>query len=281
MTCRLVALLGAAALVAGCGGDEMPSAPSTTTATVTTLTIAGNEAILTGGSAIYTATAQLSDGTTRQVTPAWTSSDPSVAALSVTTVGRLAGLTHGSVNLAASYQGQSASKDVHIVQNYGGDWSGTYVVDACDQSGVFADVDWCDTTGVGSRYPFSLSVIQGENINAHDIRGIVSFYELAGTISGHVTGDGRLEIGGSYSVTDPEDGVTITIQVGGWDTRLAVDYAMSGGWALNVSANGVAGNAYERHHIVSAARESLTVRRSAAPDHYILSPAELLKRMGR
>jgi hypothetical protein len=55
---------------------------------------------------------------------------------------------------------------------------------------------------------------------------------------------------------------------------------MSGGWALNVTASGVAGNAYERHHIVTAARDSVMPSRSVVPGHYVLSPAELLRRMG-
>ena len=277
MTRRLLVLLGVAAIVSGCGGDETPSAPSTTAPTVTTLTIAGNDAIQTGLFANYTATAQLSNGTTQSVTPTWSSSDPSVGAVDST--GRLDGLTHGSITLAASYQGRSASKSVNIVHNYAGNWTGTYVIQACDQAGVFASIRWCqELGGVGAILPFSLALTQSGN-GRNAIGGTIAHGELAGNTSGNVTGDGRLVIGGAYSVTS--EGVTITLQVGGWDTRPAAGDSMSGGWALNLSAIGYAGNAYQENRIVAVTHTSQQVTVSAAPDRYVLSLAELFRRMKR
>jgi hypothetical protein len=278
MTCRLlVVLLGLAAVLSGCGGNDTPAAPSTpATPTVSALTISGNDAIRTGFFANYTATAQLSNGTTQSVTPTWSSSNPSVG--SVDTTGRLDGRTHGSINLAASYQGLNASKNVNVVHNYGGSWTGTYVIRACDQSGVFARVRWCQAGGVGDRFGFSLALTQGGN-GRDEVGGTVSFYNLAGNISGNVTGDGRLVIGGTYNVTTPD--IAFRLTVGGWDTRPAAGDSMTGGWALNLTAIGATGNGYEEHQIVAVTRTSQQISVSAAPDHYVLSLTELFQRMGR
>jgi hypothetical protein len=283
MTRRLLGLLGVAMAISGCGGDDTPSAPSSpATPTVNTLTISGYKAILTGTSANYTATAQLSNGTNRSVTPAWSTSNPSVA--SVDNAGRVEGLTHGEVNLAASYQGQSASMTVNVVHNYAGNWNGTYVIRACDESGVFADLEWCVFGGgsvAGANLQYSLALTQGDEhgIGLNEVTGNVSLYDLPGNISGHVTSDGRLVIGGTYLVTSED--VTFEMTIGGWDTRPAAGDSMSGGWALSLRAIGLPGNAYEEHRIVSATHTTLTPTVSVAPDRYVLSLTELFKRMGR
>ncbi len=277
MTCRLLVLLGAAAVISGCGGDDTPAAPSTATPTVNSFTISGNDAIRTGFFANYTATAQLSNGTTQSVTPTWSSSNPSVGA--VDSAGRLDGVAHGSINLAASYQGRSANKTVNVVHNYGGNWSGTYVIRACDQSGVFASIRWCQDLGsVGAVLPFSLALTQSGN-GANEISGTVSHGGFAANTSGNVTGDGRLVIGGASNVTT--EGVTFTIAVGGWDTRPAAGDSMSGGWAVNLSAIGTPGNAYQENQIVAVNHTSQQASISAAPDRYVLSLGELFERLRR
>jgi hypothetical protein len=197
---------------------------------------------------------------------------------SVDSAGRLDGWTHGSINIAASYQGLSASKNVNVVHNYGGNWTGTYVIKACDQSGVFASVGWCQDGGVGEVFAFSLALTQGGN-GRDEVGGTVSFYDLAGNISGNVTGDGRLVIGGAYNVITED--VAFRLTIGGWDTRPATGGSMSGGWALNLTAVGATGNGYEEHTIVTATHTSQQVTISAAPDRYVLSLAELFQRMGR
>ena len=265
------------AIISGCG-DDPSAAPSPLAPTINTLTISGADAVRTGFVANYTATAQLSNGTTQSVTPVWSSSSPLVG--SVDGSGRLDGLAHGSINLSASYQGLSASKQVNVVHNYGGNWTGTYEIRACDQSGAFASIGWCETGVVGEVLPFSLALAQDGNGRFDRITGTLLFGDLAGNISGNVTGDGRLVIGGAYSVS-VEDGLTFTIQVGGWDTRPAAGDSMSGGWALNFTAVGAVGNAYEEHRIFAVTHTSQQANISAAPDRYVLSRAALFERMRR
>jgi len=265
------------AALSACGDDSpaTPGTPTSSTPTVSGLAISGNDAIRTGFFASYTATATLSNGTTQTVTPAWTSSSPAVA--TVDSTGRVDGLTHGSTNLAASYQGANASKTVNIRQNYGGNWSGTYAIQACDQSGIFATIRWCqELGGVGATLPFSLALTQSGN-NRDEISGTISHGSLAGNTSGNVTGDGRLVIGGSYNVTN--SGVTITVVVGGWDTRAAAGDSMTGAWAINLSAVGAPGNAYQQNRIVAVSHTSQQASVSPAPDHYGLTLSELFDRI--
>ena len=129
--------------VAGCHGKSNPGAPSPSamaSPTITSLVIGGLEAVLTGSSTNYIATALIVDGTTRVVTPTWSSSNTDVA--SVDTVGHLDGRAHGRTMLTATLDGISATKAVQVVNNYGGSWAGEYVINGCDAPpGVCALLD--------------------------------------------------------------------------------------------------------------------------------------------
>ena len=75
---RLTSVLPLVIVVTGCGGKN-PTAPTAPTAT--RMTIIGADAVLTGVSTSYTVTATMADGTSRTVTPTWSSSKPEVAAV--------------------------------------------------------------------------------------------------------------------------------------------------------------------------------------------------------
>lgn len=242
--------------VAACGDDKSstPAGPTTPAApTVSTLAIAGLDAIRAGFVSTYTATATLSNGTSQTVTPTWTSSNPAVATVDGT--GRLSGLTHGSISLAASYQGASASKNVNIVNNYGGTWIGTYRLRTCDQSGVFRSTKWCEGLGgVGSVLPVTMSFSQSGNDRSQITGSLTLGTGITGNVSGSVTSDGRLNIGGSFNVTS--SGVTFVFAFGGWDTNLISPGEMRGRWAQNQTAVGTAGNAYQEVEIVTMTQTS-------------------------
>jgi hypothetical protein len=271
----LIAAVAVSASLVACGSDSDNNGAPTPTTTTTGLSITGQDAIRTGFFANYTATATLSNGTTQTVTPSWTSSNPGIA--SVDTAGRVNGNAHGSVNLSASYQGLTASKNVNVVQNYGGTWTGTYRMNKCDQAGVFSQVRWCqELGGVGATLPFSLGLSQSGN-NRDVIDGILALGSIAGNVSGSVSGDGRLVIGGTYSVTD--EGITFNITIGGWDTRASPGDSMTGGWAQSLTATGAPGNAYQENQIVAVNHTSQQVTTSAAPEHYNLSVSALFARL--
>ena len=176
-----------------CNGKSNPAAPTAPTAT--NLSISGVDAVLTGRYTNYTVTATLSDGTTRAVTPTWTSSNTGVA--SVDSAGRLVGLAHGSTNLTASHEGRSTSKTVQVVNNYEGTWDGRYVIRACDDSGSFkdgvfappySDVPYCQMLQLVAEYPIKLALSQTGS-NQSEIRATLN---EGNPIPGVVTADGRL-----------------------------------------------------------------------------------------
>jgi hypothetical protein len=100
---------------------------------------------------------------------------------------------------------------------------------------------------------------------------------IAGNVSGTVSTDGRLNVGGSFNVTS--EGVTFVFAFGGWDTRLVSQGQMRGRWAQNQTAIGVAGNAYEEVEIVTMTQTSTTTTSTRAPQNYTLHWTEFFSRM--
>lgn len=269
----IVAACFCALTVAGCGkSDSAPAAPSTPAApTVTSLSITGLDALRTTFFTSYTATANMSDGTTQAAaTATWTTSNPAVG--TVDSTGRVDGLSHGSINLTASYQGRSASKNVAVVNNYGGSWSGTYIIRACDQAGVFAG--WCaGLGGVGASLPVSLALTQSGN-DRSQMSGTVSLGTIVGNVSGAVTSDGRLNLGGSTTINS--GGIVFVLTFLSWDSRLS-GAGMTGRWAQSLTANGAPGNAYQENELVTITHTSQQVAVSPAPASYTLSSDELFR----
>ena len=271
-------------VVAACGGDSSPSAPSPVaqsapaTPTVTTLRIEGPDAVRTGFSSDYIASATLSNGTTQTVMPAWSSNDPAIAAVDGN--GRVSGQTHGVVTLTAMHQGVSATKVIPIVANYGGQWSGRFVMRACDQSGVFTAIAYCQNLGgVGAIGPIALSLTQGGNDRAQ-LSGTISFGgSLTGNVAGNVTSDGRMVIGASFNVVS--SGVTFTFRVGGWESRLSGASGMTGRWADNLTAVNVPGNAYTENELQTMTRTSVAEVPSSAPQTIRIGLVEFFSSMRR
>src|SRR6185436_2006288 len=151
-----------AVLLAGCGGGSSsptsPTAPATPT--VTSVTVTGLDAIRSGFFSNFVATANMSNGTTQAATTAtWASDDPSIA--TVAGNGDVAGIANGSATISATVNGVRGSKPVRIVSNYGGDWSGTYRVTTCDDSGSFRQLGWCSSIGgTGAVLQMSMSLSQ-------------------------------------------------------------------------------------------------------------------------
>ena len=251
-------------ILVGCGSESSPSAPSSTVTaapTASSLRIDGPEAVRTGVSADYTATLTLSNGTTQSVAPTWSSSSSTA---SIDSNGRVTGLAHGATTIMATHQGVSAAKPLSVVANYGGRWSGLFVMRACDQSGVFATVGYCQGLGgVGSMGPIALSLTQG-GADQNQVSGTISFGgSLAGNVSGNVTSDGRMVIGGNFTVVS--SGLTFSFRVGGWESRLSGASSMTGRWADNLAAVGVPGNAYTENELQTMTRTSVADAPASAP----------------
>jgi hypothetical protein len=230
---RLVSALALLMQVIGCG-DKNPTAP--TGPAVTGLTITGADAVLTGVSTTYTATLS-ADGTSRPVTPVWISSNPEVA--TVDSAGRLEGRAHASTTLSASSGGQRATKTVQVVNNYGGTWEGSYVIRACADTGDLTDHDggWClvGPGRVGSVSGIRMTLVQsGQNLS--EITATIgSFGE---TITGIVSPDGRLNLGGTLTLHDFDypDIIIATAQLSNWNTRLEGADGMTGRWSEDLTS---------------------------------------------
>lgn len=256
-----LALVVVVALATGCNDKTNPAAPSAPTAT--TLLIIGDDAVRAGLSTTYTATATMSDGTTRTVTPTWTSSSAGVA--SVDSAGRLVGLAHGSTNLTASHEGRSASKTVQVVNNYEGNWAGNVVVKACTDSGDLTNRDggWCRSGPgrVGNVWSIGLALSQtGRNLS--DIAGTVAGDYAGGNITGMVMADGRLSLaGGPFSLWDWEGTLILaTWQIRAWDTSLSGPGVMTGRWSQDyASVYFRIGNAKMENELVTMTRTSTSV----------------------
>jgi hypothetical protein len=230
------------ALAAGCS-NKSPAGPTPPAApTISGLVITGADAVLTSVSATYIATATMSDGIMRTVTPTWTISNQSVA--SVDSAGHLEGRAHGSANLTATFEGRAASRAVQVVNNYRGSWSGRYVINVCDQRGFSR---WCDTAGHAGRIlPIALELSQTA-ANLSEIRGTLvlnpSSYDInqflypgapdvlghiEQSLSGAVTSDGRLILAGSSTIPAADWEGTFLFKVASWETNLSGPGVMTG-----------------------------------------------------
>ena len=258
-TLKVAPVVIVAALMPACGGNANPVAPNPT---VAGLVISGADYLLTGSATTYTATATLSDGTTRTVTPVWSSSAAGVA--TVDSAGRVDGRTHGSTTLTAAHDGRSASKTVQVVNNYSGSWSGRYIVRACQDSGIFSDgfhtpissdVPWCQDkvlgNGIGSEHSFVFRLSQTGG-NYSEIRA--TFGGNTDGIPGTVTADGRLKLEGDLKLLDWYGDHWGDFHVIGWDTNLDEAGGMTGRWTQNTTALGRPGMAHEEVEIVTMSR---------------------------
>jgi len=235
-------------LAAACDGKS-PAAPSRPA--TSNLLISGDSAVLTGSSSNYSATVTLSDGTTRSVTPTWSSSNGDVA--SVDNAGRLDGRAHGLTTLTATHDGISATKSVQVVNDYRGSWVGTFVVNGCDAPpGVCSsyEIDFWD-------FPIELEVLQTGN-DLSEIRAMFllpSFSQRA-NLSGRVSSDGRLNLAGSSDVGDRRGSAWATFYVGAWDTTLSGHDAMTGRWAQRLSIFQPPSNEIMENELVTMTRTS-------------------------
>jgi hypothetical protein len=246
-----VVLLAMLAMSA-CSAGSSPTSPRPTpppTADGIAIT-SGDDALRTGFFADFTVTATMSDRTTQIVTrqAALSTSDPAIATIDAN--GRVTAIRHGTVALNATYQGRSTSRTISIVHDYAGLWNGTFVIRACDQTGVFASSRYCQNAGV-EPLPMALDLTQtGARVDR--ISGSISLRGLAGPVTGEVTADGRLVLSGSYVATAP--GGSLRIEILTWSTTAVGGTTMSGTFAYNVSLVGAEGSANQTNEIVTVVK---------------------------
>jgi len=219
-----------AILASACGGGDSPSAPAATPQSVTITS--SSDRLFIGASETFSATATMSDGSTRSVTGTWGTDAPGVATVETAT-GRVTGVGSGMVTVFVDYQGRRGTKLIRGLPNYQGTWSGSYSVRSCSQSAQAALVDLCGATfSVNRVLPTNLNVTQdGDRVQGRFFLGT-----LGADASGPVQGDGRLLLTGVVN----GDGLTI-------DTSWALDSQsagrITGGFTLLVRFAGLNGDA--------------------------------------
>jgi hypothetical protein len=125
-----------------------------------------------------------------------------------------------SVSLAmlVSACGSSSTSPVAAtppIPQYGGSWTGSYVITGCNQSGGVAAANICGTLGSSAPYTFSLTQ-SSRNVSGSFALGTVGFPNTGGTVGQ----DGSLAL----SATTVNSGITIVVN-----------------WALNMPAAAITG----------------------------------------
>jgi hypothetical protein len=159
-----VVVVSLALLAAACGGNDSPSAPSSSAAPSTTgITITLADTLAVGTTAQATATATLSNGQSQALATGFLSDSPSVA--TVTTGGLVTSVSRGAANIYIVSGGRQGTKPIRVIANYQGNWSGRYTVTGCNQQGIFATIDGCRQVGVGSSLVVGMVMTQtGETV---------------------------------------------------------------------------------------------------------------------
>lgn len=268
-----IALILALSLSAcGSGGSSSPVAPTVVTPpapTVTSISISGLDAIRTGFFGSYTATLNLSNGTTQAATNVtWSTENASIA--QAASNGDVTGVTNGNTNIVATSGGIRGTKGLRVVSNFSGDWRGTYRVTKCEESGAYLNV-WCrGLGGVGTILPVSFSLTQSGN-SRDQISGTIALGTFVGATTGNVTGDGRLILGAQFTSTSGTS--TAAFQIGGFDARLSAATGMAGGWAHTLRLIGLTGNAYQENSFVSMTQSNVSGTPTSGAQRDLDTPA--------
>ena len=117
MSRRVLLVVGSVLFPLGCGGNDDPTAPSSSAPTVVSIAVTGPpEIVEVGASGPFIATASLSNGTSRDVTAdaLWTSSDPSVVTVSATGSGMA--IAAGAAEICATYEGVTGCLRLTVIE---------------------------------------------------------------------------------------------------------------------------------------------------------------------
>ncbi len=180
--------------VAGCG--KKSSSPTTPTQTPTTSSVsitATTDMLKIGDAVAFTASATMSDGTTRTITPAWVSS--STAVVTVDAAGTVRGMGSGQATISITYDSRQATQTIRVVPDYGGTWRGDYALVSCQAAGDFASAGWCDDAPVGSVEQLTMTLTQTRD----SVTGTWTHSRMTGATQGTIEVAGTLVLSGSGS----------------------------------------------------------------------------------
>jgi hypothetical protein len=236
--------------LAACGGS--PSSPGGGSGgtgggggapTVSSVAVTLTSPLRVGQTTQAAATATLSNGTTETVTSGWQSDAAGVATVSA--AGLVTAVANGTAAISISSGGRQGQQAVRVVPDYDGSWSGTYLVTACSETGVFATERFCAGT-LNSSPPVRFALTQsGTTVSASFLLGQLAFPAAAATIGA----DGGLPV----------------------ESTLNENVRIVATWTLASGATGLTGTVRQRWTAASQAGEGVldgrivTVTRAAAP----------------
>jgi len=202
---RLSLVLALVALPA-CGGDGDSSSSSSSPSPVTSgVSVTVTSPVRMGQTAQAAGSATLSGGQTQSVTTGWRSDAAAVA--TVTDAGLVTGVANGRATIYVVSGGRQGQQVIRVVPDYQGQWNGALGVTSCTETGIFADLDFCDGFPVGSTDGYTLAVSQsGEQISATPSYGTLVFLMA----SAPIRDDGSAAFPSTASVTD--SGITLTLE---------------------------------------------------------------------
>ena len=184
--------------------DSDSGSPTSSSPTTTGVAVTVSSPLRMGQTAQASGTETLSSGQTQSVTSGWLSDAPAVA--TVTGAGLVTGMTNGRATIHVVAGGRMGQQVVRAVPDYQGRWSGGLLVTSCSETGIFAQIDFCDEFANGSTSGYTLALAQsGELMTATASYGGPGFPGVAAP----VREDGTSVFTPQLSIT--ESGTTLTI----------------------------------------------------------------------
>lgn len=247
---RIVAVVAAGFFGIACGGGNgNPTAPSASTPaapTVRSLSLSNSSlALVAGNSATVSATAIYSDGSSRLVTPTWSSSNSSIA--SVDQSGVVRGIGAGVVTITAAFSGASATLSARSIPNYSGRWSGQYRFVSCSAPPRWGS-SYCSGL-IGTLFNMELNLGQ----TSSELTGSIRMGSFVGNVTGSIAEDGTISLRGRYTAT-ANTGLVYIFDIRSWQTRSTNGTSMTGRWDSIGSLSGETQTGFEEYEMISVVR---------------------------
>ena len=160
--------------------------------------ISSSDLLYIGTEEIFTATATMSDGSTKAVIGGvWSGDNPTVAVVEAST-GQVTIVGSGICNIFVDYEGQQGAKAIRGLPNYQGTWTGSYTIITCDATGDFLLTDFCSYFSPGLDGPLDLVLTQFQD----QVTGRFYLGSLSADAVGPIQTDGQLLLTGLVN-SDP------------------------------------------------------------------------------
>lgn len=179
--------------IPGCK-KKLPTTPDIPLVTLQSITvISSSDLLYIGTSETFTATATMSDGSTKSVLGGvWSADNPNVATVGSGT-GQVTIVGSGMVTIVVSYEGKYGSKTIRGLPNYQGTWSGSYIITSCNATDDWATAGFCSYLPSGLELLVELNLIQDQD----RVEGRFLLGDLGADASGPIHTDGHLLLTGA------------------------------------------------------------------------------------